>query len=250
MKSVVLLMLALGAVNVAWADVQVKYRDVSGNVHTMRSDGNKVRINGGQIPGYLLLHSEVETVYLVDKKRQEVVKLPIDEISGVSSGQALNVGLKSIGGSDKIAGYKTGRFNLIANGQLCGTLNGSSELIEQRELKSMLEAMQSLHKLTRTRMAGLGVLSECQQASTQLSDLVDTSGFVLRYVDEKGKTLFEVTSIKTDKEVEEDYYEIPAGMEEVDMNAKLDQAKQLQDLMSDMDDDTKKQLQDALKQLQ
>ena len=73
---------------------------------------------------------------------------------------------------------------------------------------------------------------------------------IYRYIDENGKTLFEVTSIKTDKQLAADYDEVRAGMKQVDMNAQLEQAQQLQDLISDMDDDTKKQLQDMLKQLQ
>ena len=261
MKPVLFLLLALGACNAAWADVQVKYKDATGAFNTMRSNGHKVRINGGPFPGYLLFDSVISTVYMIDTCRNEIVKLSTDEISAVSSEKPLNVGLKSLGGSEKIAGYKTGRFNLIANGLHCGTLYGSSELIEKPELASMLEAMQSMHKLSSTRMAGLGVLSECQQASAKMADLVDISGFVMRYIDDQGKTLFEVTSVKTDKKVAADYYSIPSGMTVIDMNEKMDQAtqqmpnmdemmKQIEQSGGEMSPELQQQMQQMMEQLQ
>ena len=261
MKPVLFLLLALGACNAAWADVQIKYKDVTGAFNTMRSNGHKVRINGGPFPGYLLFDSLIGTVYMIDTRRKEIVKLSTDEISAVTSDKPLNVGLKSLGGSEKIAGYKTGRFNLIANGLHCGTLYGSSELIENRELKTMLEAMQNMHKLSSTRMAGLGALSECQQASSQMADLVDTSGFVLRYIDDQGKTIFEVTSVKTDEQVAADYYNIPSGMKIVDMNEKMGQSmqqmpdmdelmKQIQQSGGEMTPEMQQQLQQMMEQLQ
>ena len=175
--------------------------------------------------------------------------------------------LKPRGGGDKIAGYATGRFDLIANGEYCGSLNGSSELIRNRELKIMLESMQSMHKMSRMRMAGLGSLSECQQASAQMTDLVDSSGFVMRYVDDQGKVIFEVLSVKTDKQVAADYYDIPSGMKVVDMDEKMGQAAKQSEKMKqempdlgevmkqiqedgELDDDTRDQLKKMLEQLQ
>ena len=225
MKAVVSLLLVLGISSAAWGDVQIKYTDITGATTTMRSNGHRVRIDSRKMPGYVLVDSVINTYYMIDKKRNEMVKFTADEISGVATDGKLNVSLKARGKGDKIAGYRTGRFDLIADGEVCGRLDGSSELIKNREIASMLKAMQGMHKMSGMRLAGLGgSLTECQQASAQMSDLVDTTGFVMRYTDDEGNLVFEVLSVKTDKEIAADYYDIPSGMKEIDMNKHLKQA--------------------------
>lgn len=241
MKPVLCLLLALATCGAAWADVQIDYRDVTGATYTMRSNGLRVRINGGQMPGYLLLDGSTGEFFIVDSERKEVIRVSTQDIEGVAADKQLTVSLKPRGGGEKIAGYQTGRFDLIASGLYCGTLNGSSELIRNRELKRMLEAMQGMHKLTRSKMARLaGGLTECQQASAQMADQADTSGFVMRYTDDQGQVLFEVLSVNTNQLVELEYYQLPPGMKVVDMDETMDQAfkqdEQVQQKMPDMDE--------------
>ncbi len=91
----------------------------------------------------------------------------------------------------------------------------------------MFKAMQGMHKMMRSLMAGMaGLLTECQRATSRLSDLVDTAGFVMRVVDDKGKLLFEVLSVDSSIKLAGDYYALPADMTVVDMNEKVGQAMQ------------------------
>ena len=113
------------------------------------------------------------------------------------------------------------------------------------------------------RVASLGnVLSECQRASSQMSDLVDTSGFVMRFVDGDGKLMYEVLSVKTDKKVAADYYDLPSGMKVVDMNEQMKEAKkqskkmkkqmpELENMMKQIEEDGKldEETQDQLKKM-
>lgn len=217
MKYVISVLLALGVSPGAVADVQVKFRDASGATSTMHSNGDRVRINSRQTPGYVLLDGSVGMFYLIDEQRGKIDRIAADEIGGVPPDGGMSVSLRPRGSGGKIAGYRTGRFDLIANGLYCGTVNGSSKLIENRELKRMLEGMQSLHKLTRMQDAQGGNLSECQHASTQLANLVESSGFVLRYMDDQGKLIFEVLSIDTSAQVAAGYYDLPSGMQVIDL---------------------------------
>ena len=227
MKPVLCLLFALGACGAAWADVQIEYKGVTGATSTMFSNGHKVRINRDQIPGYVLFDGETEEFFIVDTRTGEVIKTTYHEIPGVAPDEKLNVSLKTRGSGGKIAGYSTGRFDLISSGLYCGTLNGSSKLIENPEMKSMLQAMQSMHKLSGMRMAkAAGELSECQQASSQMTNLIGESGFVVRYIDDQGKLIFEVLSVKFDEKVETNYYQVPPGMKVVDMNQQVDPAAQ------------------------
>lgn len=223
MKSVLCLLFALGACDAAWADVQIKFKDMTNATRTMHSNGHRVRINSNKMSEYVLFDGITEEFFMVDTGRKEVIKTLLEEIPGVAPDGKLNVSLKTRGNGDKIAGYSTGRFDLISNGLYCGTLNGSSRLIANREMKRMLKAMQSMHKLSSMRMAKhAGKLSECQQASSQMTNLIDESGFVMRYIDDQGKLMFEVTSVKTDKQVAADYYQVPTGIRIVDMTEQLE----------------------------
>ena len=227
MKTVLCLLFAFGACSAAWADVQIKYKDVTGATSTMHSNGDRVRINSNQMPGYVLFDGITDDFFIVDTKRKEVLRTSLQKIPGVAPDGTLNVSLKTRGSGDKIAGYSTGRFDLISNGLHCGTLNGSSRLIKNREMKSMLQAMQSMHKLSRMRMARVvGELSECQQANSQMTNLIDESGFVMRYIDDQGKLMFEVLSVKFDKEVTTNYYQVPSGMKVIDINEQMEQSTQ------------------------
>jgi hypothetical protein len=106
-------------------------------------------------------------------------------------------------------------------------VNGTSELVQNRDLRDMFKAMQGMHKMMRSLRAGVtGLLTECQRATSRLSDLVDTAGFVMRVVDDKGKLLFEVLSVDISIKLADDYYALPADMTVVNMNEKVEQALQ------------------------
>jgi len=219
--------LLFGMCNAAWADVQIKFKDVKGGTSTISSNGQKVRINGAQMPGYVLVEGVTGAYFMVDPKRNEAIMATPAEIVGVEEDERLSISLKPRGAGEEIAGYSTGRFDLISNGIQCGILNGSSELMRNRDLRNMFEAMQGMHKMMRSLSAGMaGMLSECQRATSHLADLVDTAGFIMRVVDDKGELLFEVLSVSTDTNLADDYYALPAGMKVVDISDKAEQAMQ------------------------
>jgi hypothetical protein len=238
MKAIICCLLSFGLCSAAWADVQIKFKDVKGGTSTISSNGQKVRINGAQMPGYVLVESVAGAYFMVDPKRNEAIMATPTEIAGVEEDVRLSISLKPRGAGEEIAGYGTGRFDLISNGIQCGILNGSSELMQNRDLRRMFDAMQGMHKMMRSLSAGVaGLLTECQRATSRLADLVDTAGFIMRVVDDKGELLFEVLSVSTDAELADDYYALPAGVKVVDMNAKVEQAMQKgQELIQQMPD--------------
>ena len=91
----------------------------------------------------------------------------------------------------------------------------------------MFEAMQGMHKMMRSLMAGMaGLLTECQRATSRLADLVDTAGFVMRVVDDEEKLLFKVLLVNTKAILADGYYDLPADMTIVNMSEKVEQAMQ------------------------
>jgi hypothetical protein len=247
MKAILCCLLSFGLFSAAWADVQIEFKDLKGGTSTISSNGEKVRINGAQMPGYVLVENATGAYFMVDPKRNEAIMVTLTEISEVEEDERLSISLKPRGAGEEIAGYGTGRFDLISNGIQCGMLNGSSELMQNRELRRMFEAMQGMHKTMRSLSAGMaGLLSECQRATSRLADLVDTAGFILRVVDDKGELLFEVLSVSTDAKLADDYYALPAGIKVVDMNEKMEQAMQKgQEIIQQMPD-----MEQMMKQIQ
>ena len=133
----------------------------------------------------------------------------------------------------------------------------------------MFEAMQGMHKMMRSLGAGMaGLLTECQRATSRLADLVDTAGFIMRVVDDKGVLLFEVLSVDTNVKLADDYYALPAGMKVVDMSEKVEQAmqrgqeiiqqmpdmeqmmQQIQQNGGQIDEETQQQLKQMMEQMQ
>jgi hypothetical protein len=227
MKAILLCLLSFGLCNAAWADVQIEFKDVKGSTSTISSNGQKVRINGAQMSGYVLVDSASGEFFMVDPKRKEIIRVRPVEIALDEEDERLSISLMPRGTGDEIAGYGTGRFDLISNGIQCGRVNGTSELVQNRELQHMFEAMQGMHKMMRSLLAGMtGLLTECQRATSRLADLVDTAGFVMRIVDDQGKLLFEVLLVNTKATLAENYYDLPADMTVVDMNQKVEQALQ------------------------
>jgi hypothetical protein len=226
MKAILYCMLFFGFCSAASADVQIKFKNAQGGTSTISSNGYEVRINSPQMPGYVLV-DRAGAYFMVDPKRNEAIRATPIEIAGVEEDQRLSISLKPRGVGEKIAGYGTGRFDLISNGIQCGILNGSSELMQNQDLRRLFEAIQGMHKMMRSLSAGMaGLLTECQRATSRLADLVDTAGFILRVVDDKGNLRFEVLSVTTDANLADDYYTLPAGTKVVDMNEKVEQAMQ------------------------
>ena len=269
MKAVLLCLLFLGLCNAARADVQIKFKNVKDSTSTISSNGHKVRINGAQMSGYVLVDSVSGEFFMVDPERKEIIRATPVEIEADEEDERLSVSLRPRGAGDEIAGYSTGRFDLISNGIQCGRVNGSSELVTNPDLQHMFKAMQGMHKMMRSLMAGMaGLLTECQRASSRLSDLVDTAGFVMRVVDDKGKLLFEVLSVDSSIKLADDYYALPADMTVVNMNEKVEQAlqkgqeiiqqtpdmdqmmQQFQQNSGEINEETKQQMQQMMEQMQ
>lgn len=250
MKALFYCLLIIGTCNLAWADVQLRFTNADGDVSTMLSNGRKVRINGGPTPGYLLVDVRSGEFFVVDTERNEIVKVAPDEVGRMAEAGQLNVSLKTRGGREKVAGYTTGRYDLIANGLFCGSVYGSSKLIEYNDLRQMFKAMQGMHRLARSMVAGLGKpQSECQRAEARLADLVDISGFVMRFIDHEGKQRFDVVSLDLNVAIDPAEFELPQGMPVIDMNEKMkalgQQGQQTMQAMPDMEE-----MQSMMQQLQ
>ena len=240
MKRLLCCLLLMGGFELALADVEIRYADATGQISTMIGRGDKVRIDGGPMSSYVLVDGASNTIYIVEEAQNLITRFVPGEMGEVAEAGQLNVSLKTRGGREKIAGHTTGRYDLLANGEFCGSVYGSSELIKNTELQRMFRAMQGMHQLARHTRSLVGdLVGECDRAEGRLIDLIDISGFVLRYVNHEGQQRFDVKSIDLNASVDPAQFELPSGMQVVDLDVKMkamiqDAENTLQQMMEQM----------------
>jgi len=226
------------APGIALADVEITIKGDKGSTSTFSSDGKMARIEDKQMPGYVIIDHASGDFYMVDTKRGEIMRSSIGKGGVAVNDSKISVKLKDKGGGKKIAGYSTRKFEMIANGENCGTIYASSKLLKNNEVRAIFESMRSMQQFSRNMTRGMsGIMSLCQQANMQMADMIESSGVPMRVIDESGKLVSEVVAVDTNKKLGGDHYKLPAGMKVVDMSERMNQATQeTQQMMEDMPD--------------
>jgi len=222
----------------ALADVQITIKGDKGRISTFSSNGKMARIEDKQMPGYVIIDHASGEFNMVDTERGEIMRTRIDKGGVAANDSKISVSLKDKGGGQKIAGYSTRKFEMIANGENCGTIYASSELLKNNEIRAIFESMRSMQQFSRNMTGGMGgIMSVCQQANMQLADMIESSGGPMRVLDQSGKLQSEVVAVDTKKKFATSHYALPSGMKVVDMSDKMNQAEQeTQQMMENMPD--------------
>lgn len=220
----------------AAADVKLVVKDFSGKSSTIYSNGQRSRIESGQMPGYAIVDHVSGEFLVVDSNRKEIISLKLAD-KAATGGTQLGVSLKDKGGGQKIAGYLTRKYQVDVNGENCGTVYASKQLLENSELRGMFETMRGFQEIARGMTAGMSsMLSVCQRANLELTDAMASSGAPMRMLDAGGKLISEVVSVDSDHSVAAGNYAVPAGMKVVSMDEKMNQATQQMQNMPDMNE--------------
>ena len=130
-----------------------------------------------------------------------------------------------------------GKFYMVdlARGQI---MQSSSKLLDNTGIRSMFEAMRTMQHRSRRMMGGLGgLMSPCQQAGLQLTEVIDTIGAPMKMQDDQGQLISEVLAVDTDRKLPTGYYRVPDNLAVVDIDAHLSGAKQqAQEVMQNLPD--------------
>ena len=238
MKRIGFALVSLALFANATADVQMTVKDGFGNNSIFSSNGQLVRIDGQQMPGFIIIDYAKGEFFMVDSKRNEIMKTSLSQVDVVNDVATLKISLKDKGSGPKIAGFLTRKFELIADGEPCGLVYASSKLLENSDVRAIFESMRNMQQFSRRMMEGMsGILPVCQRASMQSADAIESSGAPLRVVAKGDKLISEVLTVDTDKKFDSKHYALPDGMEIVDMSEKMSQAaRQNQQMMKNMPD--------------
>lgn len=238
MKRTLLIPVALIFLSVAQADVQITIKDGKGRTSAFSSDGKMARIEDGQMPGHAIINYQSGEFFMVDSKRQEIMRTVIKNEGVAGDSSAVKISLKDKGGDQKIAGYSTRKYEMSANGEPCGTIYASSKLLQNKDVQAIFDSMRNMQQFSRSMTGGMsGMMTVCQQANMQLADVIESSGAPMKVIDETGKLVSEVVAVDTNRKFPANHYDLPAGMKVVDMSEMMNQAtQQTQQMMENMPD--------------
>ncbi|MDH3386358.1 MAG: hypothetical protein OEN02_00510 [Gammaproteobacteria bacterium] len=238
MKIFILLLVSLIICGSALADAQLRIKDLTGAVSTISSNGQKARIENRTMPGFAIIDYANSQFMMVDTQRKQVMSMSLESgrVSGADA--TLDVSLDDKGGGPKIAGYATRKYEFTANGEACGTVYASRQLMSNGEIRAMFESMRGMQQMAGGVAGSMrGLLPPCQRANLQLADAMGSSGVPMRIIDAGGKVISEVLSVDTDKNIDGSHYQLPAGMPIVSMDEQMNQAAgQMQEMMKNMPD--------------
>lgn len=244
MRNFFILACALFAFGAAEADVQIRIQSQH-DTSTLSSNGERTRIDGGNMPGYVIVDHASGELLMVDPGRGQVMRSVIGADDGAGSTLS-DVRLEDRGKGPRIAGYATREFAYSANGKPCGTIFASRDLLDDRQIRAMFESMRAMQQRSRTTAGVAGFMDACQLGNLGLAGALESAGAPMRMIDAEGRVQSEVLSVDTRANPGSDYYEVPAGMAVVEFGAEMGGMQQrTREMMQDMPD-----MQEMMQQLQ
>lgn len=268
MKRLPIIMLFVFATVNAQADVQIEFKNAASQSSRISSQGRVVRIDDGQLPGYVLVNYETNEIIMIDSQRKQAMTSSIKESTGTETSPAIAIKLKDLGNGSKVVGYTSRRYQISADGQNCGTVDASEALFKQEGISKLYESMSTMQQQVRQGMGGMaGTLDLCARANLQLAESMPKIGAALRIADAKGAVQMEVTGVKTNLKLSNKLFQVPAGMRVVPVDQKMKEAaaktkemmenfdfnallKQMQQNGVELTPEMQKQMETMMKQLQ
>ncbi|MFT5218621.1 MAG: hypothetical protein ACI9LO_001297 [Planctomycetota bacterium] len=225
MQQIPIIVLSIFAAVNAQADVQIEFKNSASQSSRISSNSRVVRIDDGQLPGYVLVNYETGEFIMVDSQRKQAMTSSIKDSTGAQESPAIAIKLKDLGSGSKIAGYASRRYQILADGQNCGTVDASAALFKQEGIRKLYDSMNTMQQQLRQRMGGMaGMLDLCARANLQLAASMPKIGAALRIVDAKGTLQMEVTGVKTALQLSSQLFQVPEGMKVVSVDQKMKEA--------------------------
>ncbi len=236
-RQLILILCTLSLHGVTQADTQIKTIGNDGEYSTITSNGNIARIDNSSEPGYVLIDTRKQQFNMVDPQRRQVtvVNLKNSKKPAQAATNQVKVSLNRIGKGPKIAGYRTDKYTLSANGRLCNTIFGSKAALNIKSMAELFDAMDTMEQSLDMMGGFRSMMDECDEANMQSAELFKAAGAPLRVIDANGQLESEVQSINSNTKVAKNFYQIPASYQQVSMQQQINQARQqMQQNMPDM----------------
>lgn len=196
----------------------------AGERTTMLTDGKLARLNMAS-QEYVIIDYRKELVKVVDTQNRQVMVLDLRAAANKAPpGNKVIVSLKNLGAAQNVAGYATNKFEYMANGRSCGVLFASKRAYQEKGIKDLMSAMQTMLKKQQSVLGGFaGFVDDCTLADMELTGQVGTIGLPMRSL-KNGIVENEIKSIKVDVALPADTFSIPAGFKSITLQDKIKQA--------------------------
>lgn len=239
----------------AEADTQITISDIQGGVSKISSNGERARMNSKGDPTYAIAVYQTGEFFVVNPERKEVMNMDMNAMpeptATVEAGDQLAISLDKKGKGPKIAGYKTKEYVLKANGQNCGTIFGSKNLLKKKGVSELFEFMNRMRRQSMKMMGAFsGAADICEQAMQDVSLSFEKTGAPLRMLNAQGELESEVTKVKTEKSIDAAYYDIPADFAVVSVADQINAASQQNQQMMEQMGQNMPNMEELMQQMQ
>jgi len=209
------------------ADTVIEFKYSSAQSQFL-TNGKNARINTRGTDEFMLVNFDSKTIYTVDPAKKQVFNFSdsMPSISGFEPPK-VRVDIKPAGTGPQIAGYKTRKYRLSADGEYCGTIFASKDAVKGTAIESMFDTLKAMGESHLNSLGGFAaMIPSCQMARLRLTEKLTYIGAPMRLIDIEGKVESEITRIVKNARVAPQEYAIPAGYAAISMDEKIEQAKQ------------------------
>ena len=207
------------------ADTVIEFKN-QGSESQFLTNGKMARINTRGTDDYMLVNFSKKAIYSVTAGNKQIVNLSdsLPSISGLEPPK-IRLDLQAKGNGPTIAGYRTSKYRLSANGEHCGTLYTSKEAIKGTAIENMFGTLKSMADSHLKSLGGFAALIPvCQLAQIEMANKLRDIGAPMRVMDKDGKVNSEITRILKNASVDSNYYALPQKYQRVSMGESIESA--------------------------
>lgn len=187
-----------------------------GELSTIMTDGKMARMAMGA-GEYVIIDYKKNRVSVVSPQKKEVLLLDAESVAKGETSPKVRVSFRPLGNGQVVAGYKTKRYDYLVNGKSCGVIHGSQGAYQQKGIKELVQAMQTMIEKQQAVMGGFSAfIDDCTQADMQVGSYVQKIGIPM-LTEKNGRIESEIKSIRTDVTLPADTFVIPATYKKMTM---------------------------------
>jgi len=199
-------------------------------------DGARSRMTNSD-GSYVIMDSKAQTMFVVMPKERQVMDMS-QMLKAPASGPGKNppaIQFKKQGSGQRIAGYKTVRYQYSANGKTCGSVLASKQALKDTGLQQAFDLMERMSSHADALMQAFNSnVDPCQRADTHFSEHAQGIGIPMRITSGGGKLVSEILRIEKKAKLPPNAFTIPAGYQRQDVGGMMQQMPNMQDIMQQM----------------
>lgn len=180
------------------ADVEIDMQAPDGSVTTFWIGTERVKMATQDASGYVIVDIKDQKQYMIDHNEKMVIDVTggLDgaEVDAKSTGATPNVSITKVGEGPVIAGFKSDKYEVKAEGVLCGVEYLSTEPFSHPEIVKLLKVMAMLSE---PDIGNSELYQPCEQADLLLEKQYQTYGMPLKSLNAEGAAISEVVKFRT-----------------------------------------------------